>query len=415
MRGILVLMGINLFRINNTGGKKMNRRLRMIAVLAAFVALIVPSFAEDKILMQKKGADGKLTKSLVRGTITKDTVKGMVVKKAELTIPIKRTEIVKFKYDAAPAELNAMEKAIADEDFRTAARYIKGAVGKGRSIDPAQRNMIMQHVYYNLGLIMQNLGKYDQAKKAFGLVISSVPDSAYYYQAKLGEAEVMEESGDLAAAANRFKLLVADFKKVASDNKLSREQAGPYVLLAMLGDLRLQVKKINTLKDADSRKKRLDPIDAELDAAVRKYPLNAKCKEVARFVKGLIWQGQERWDKLVTFLDKVILDSQLKDKTDRLPEYYKQRGDANFSNEEYRAAVLDYMRLWLEFNIVTGQTGAEVQYRIGKCLTMIKDTDWKKRAKKHFAISKSIGAEPFSSMSSKAIKALTPKKKKGKK
>jgi tetratricopeptide (TPR) repeat protein len=352
-------------------------------------------------------------KQTVSGLIIKDDLSGIVLEKSGATVPVARADVSKFLYGNMPKQLNDAKEAIDNESWAEAQDFLRAVGPQLKKIDPKQRSLILQYAYYYRAKVLHNTGDYASAIKAYGSVLSSVKNSKFYFDAKLGEAQVLEDSGKFVEAKNRYSLLQSDFMKKITDLKLSKKSVAKYHLLAKLGEMRMIVWKLNE-DNPKNKKAKLDELDTELGATMRKYPKTEEGAEAANLVKSLIWKGQEKWDKLVTFLDKVIIEGQLADKRKKLMALYKARADANLAKKDYRAAVLDFMRLWLEYN-VDGASAAEVHYRIGECFINIKDEDWMKNAKRHLGISKSKNSGGFSVKAgelSKEISNLGDSKKK---
>lgn len=371
-------------------------------VMVAMLVMSTAASALDAVLISKDGG----SKQTVTGTIIKDDLSGIVLEKEGATVPVARMDVVKFKYGNMPKLLADTKEAIDNESWAEAQDFLRGVGGQLKSIDPKQRNLIMQYAFYYRAVVLHKTGDYDEALKAYGQVISAVKDSKFYFEAKLGEAKVLEDAGKSNEAKNRYSLLLRDFIDKAKDLKLAKEQVGPYHLLAKLGEMRMTVKMLNAQKPAPANKKeKLEELDSELSATMRKYPKTEEGAEAANLVKALIWQGQEKWDKLVTFLDKVILEGQLGDKRGKLIDLYRSRADANMAQKDYRAAVLDYMRLWLEYK-VEGEAAAEVHYKIAECFMNIKGDNWKNNARRHLSISRATNAEPFATMAANLSKEI---------
>lgn len=375
---------------------------RKTAVIFCAAVLLNSSFilAVDAVLVVKGNS-----KQTVTGLIVKDDLSGIVIEKQGATIPIARDEVSKFKYGSMPKALKDAKEAIDNESWAEAQDFLKAIGPALKKIDPKQRNLILQYAYFYRAKVMHNTGDFEQARKSYGAVLSSVKNSKFYFEAKLGEAKVLEDMGKFSDAKDRYSLLQSDFMKKIKDLKLSKKHVAKFHLLAKLGEMRMDVIKLNS-ENPKNKKAKLDELDTELGATLRKYPKCEEGTEAANLIKSLIWKGQEKWDKLVTFLDKVIIDGQLADKRKKLFELYKARADANFSKEDFRAAALDYMRLWLEYN-VEGESAAEVHYRIGQCFTKIKGENWQKNAKRHLNISKSKNAGDFSVKAADLLKQVS--------
>lgn len=379
-----------------------NSILRRMVLLGLVLTLGgLPAPADDDVVIKRVGDET----TEVSGTIIEDSYKQVVVKDGAAKIPIKCDEVVEVIYDQAPREFEKIEDALEDESFAEAKGLLGSAYGRLKRIQGAQQNLLKQYFFHYAALVSHRVGDYERARKAYGGILTAVKDSRFYFVAKLGEAKTYEEEGDYKKALDAYTTGRLDFEKKYNDEKI--RWAKPYEVAAEMGQIRMKVRKAMGEKNKDE----IRSLEKELDTLVRqsaKY-LNDEAKEAAKQTKGLIWRGLEQWEDFVRFLDKEVMEAQLKDRKQKLFRLYEDRADANFALAEFRAAALDYLRLALLYDAqLQGEKAARTHFRLGKCFSemKIKEDDWIKQAKKHFAYCKHFNSERWNDHAKQELKKL---------
>jgi len=367
--------------------------------------------AEDKVIL--RGKDGKT--SQIAGTVVTDALHMVAIKDGQVEIKKPRIEVAAVRYGDAPKEMYAFDDPFEAGDYITAEQLLKQAYAEIRKLRDRERTkLIMQHWLWRMGELSLKQGEVEKARRAFTGILNIQHNSARYFASKIGEARSYEESSNPAEqkqAGEKYSLWVRDFQGVKTKYKLPDAQADPWILVASLGALRMKAQEAAEAKTPD--KALLQRYDKQLDALVGKYggvlrsggDVAEQAARDAKATKALVWRGQENWGELVKFLDKQVMEAQLKDQRDRLFKLYVDRANANFEREDYRASLLDYLRLWLIYE-VQGENAGMAHYRIGQCFLKLGEDDAKKRARSHFIWARKTGAEPFATMAGEALKAV---------
>ena len=380
-------------------------RLTLLASILLTLPLAHPR-AEDTVVFRKAVTDAATVTE--NGRIREDSYKQIILAKGGVEIPIKRELVVSAKFEAMPADMESVPELMDGEQWDDAMKALGKSKALADKVDPLQSKPILQYVFFSLGELQRRKGEGKTAAETYKKLLAFDPTTRFYFDANLGVARALEDSGELAAALDQYKTAYADFKgKIAESGA-----AAPAVALAGFGVLRVQVLTALRLNDPAKAKGVIDASDAKLEEMMNEVkqlgPLaitNDDVRVAAKEVRALIWRGQGKWKELVDFLDKQILESQQKNQKQRLEQLYGQRADAQFELKVWNAAVLDYLRLALVYE-PAGEMGAKANLRAGICFINMKGADWKERAQKHLAQAQKLNVEPWSKQASDEFKKL---------
>jgi hypothetical protein len=378
----------------------------LVPALLVVGGLLAPARADDKVIKRV----GNETQTLT-GTVVRDDLEMVLLVQSGAEIPVRRPNVAKVIYGNAPSELEEGRIAIEQREWVNAFRKLRQAGAKLTKLQKRgmpRANLIWQYVYYYLGRVRQEaddprIKNPSRARVRYEEVISSVENSVWFFDAKLGAAQALAESGspeNVAAAKEDFRLMAKAFENKAREFRIMR-LAEPRILEANAWHLRLQVEE-----NMDNAAKLAD-FNRELEELTTRYSADEKAEAAVRYVQAKIWRGQERWAKLVGYLDDAIQEAQLKNRANELFGLYRERAFANFSNEDYRAALVDYLRLHLEY-APDRELSAEINLRMAQCLIRMeeKEDEWKRMAKQHLADAKRSGVEPFKTDANELLKTL---------
>jgi tetratricopeptide (TPR) repeat protein len=357
--------------------------------------------AEDKVGFK---ASGKV--KTIEGKIKKDELHEVIIVSDGTDIKKKRSEVVGVKYGMVPEQFYQVKGLLEAGDLQNAEEFLMYALGKAKrnkDYKTPKGKLFMQHWLYSRAQLAMRQGNYPMAQKAFSQIVGAVPNSVWYFQARLGEADALVKLKKTDAALERYSLSVRDFKEVASKYKLSKSKVGGYVLQAELGKLSMSVDKLLATKEPDQNL--LSKRYSEFKALGSKYKPNKAAAKAGMLLKAKILAGQKKFKEVLPLLDKQIIEAQLSDRMDQLFDLYLQRADAAFQSEQFRAAQIDYLRLWLEFE-VDGEIGGLTHLRLGKCIRELKDKEWELRTRRHFAWAKSTKAEPYATLAGEELNTM---------
>jgi tetratricopeptide (TPR) repeat protein len=387
----------------------------MLSAAAAIATGVSARAAEDTVYIWKT-EDGKRVATPLEGDyiVVQDDLGGVGMKSGAMQTKRDRQDVARVEYGNAPDGLQKAKAAIEEGDLQVALELLNPRANRAMAQllrDNSDRaKLIQQYYFYYTARLFHERGGGDDLRRALNYyqqVLAKVPDSAVFFQTQLGIARVYEESGNLEKAEETYRLWATQFENRADKYDLGR-WAQPYILLANVGQLRAQVKQFLAGRGGTDAPE-LNEFEMRLARLKRQAGTSPpeRIQTALNKTEALIWRGQGEWERLVGYLDSEILEGQLENRQRELRELYHDRAQANFQLEDWRAAAVDYLRLWLEYDI-QGELAAETHLRLGQCLWRmeIKENEWVKKAKAHFAQAKNIGAEPYSSEAKDQLKAL---------
>ncbi|MHC4887809.1 MAG: tetratricopeptide repeat protein, partial [Planctomycetota bacterium] len=187
----------------------MNREWSRRGVAWLTVALVmmgsaVLQAAEDKVGFR---AGGKI--KTIEGKVKKDELHEVVISSGGTDIKKKRSEVVGVKYGLAPVQFYQVKGLLEAGDLESAEKFLGYSLSKAkRSKDfkTPKGKLFMQHWLLYRGKLSMRQGKFETAYKAFAGIVRAVPNSANYFQARLGEATALMKAGKVDLAMEKYGL-----------------------------------------------------------------------------------------------------------------------------------------------------------------------------------------------------------------
>ncbi len=390
----------------------MKRRWIVLAgVLAGLIATESVHAAADQIIWSKGGEH----RDTLRGQIIQDDYTGVTVSAGPGVKTKKpRNQIVQVIY--AKADNRSFDKALESYragDYEGALRLLEGAWQGIPRMPAGQRPLFSQYIRFYRGMCRYRMGmdadsererkqELKQAREEFTKLIATVPDTAFYFEAKLTDAKCLEAFSP-SQAADRYGFLLKDFSEKIQ--KAGIPWAEKYKFPAIMGGIRLK------MEDLVSRRGNDDKVEALLGelrrllegGLYRKYG-DTSTDAAATKIEALALTYLSKYKELIGILDAQIRSSQMNDDASSLGSLYLRRGGCYYrlAKEEEAAAkqkelqeraLMDNLRADLVFALPRAEK-AQANLRVAELFAQLRSKGWKTRAKKHLKEAKANGAEP---------------------
>jgi len=385
----------------------------------AWLALAWPGRAADT-LQYKRG--DKIED--VKGVILTDDFTGVSIQSAEGPKFWKaRQDVVKVVYgDADNRSFDEAVEKYEGGEYPAAQRVLKGVwetIGKMRE---SHRAMFSQYVRYYRAMCSYQMGlraqkdedrrkAYKEAMEEISVLVAKIPDTAFYFEVMLMDAQC-REAFSLSQAKERYAYLENDFKKKIEESKQNVQWAKKYLFLAAMGNHRITMQELIQNKASKDQVAKLleDLRKLEKSEIYDQYADGATRTEMTRII-AMALLYLEKYEDLVGILDSVVRAAQKDDDADSLGTLYLQRANAYYAlgaQEKDEAkkkalqerALLDYLRADLVFPLDKAEQG-KANLRIADLFIDLRYENWKLRARKHLKVAKDCGAAELSKIEAK--------------
>jgi len=319
-----------------------------------------------------------------------------------------RDKVVRVAYGAFDQE--AFQRAlghIGDSEFDAAKKILDNLEGRlSQSIPEESKRMLpLQHIMYQQAICLKGMAereaKADRRKEIFKQaqdicqkLLAAKPDTVYFYDVKLLQAQCIELAGDRATARGWYENLWNEFRKKIEGNEFNER----YVFLARLAYLRLEMEAaVAKAGQEDKARRLLSEIEQiKQSQGWQKYSGPAEEAEAVRVVARALLYLKE-YEKLISALNTVIRQAVREDDRELLASLYEQRAAANYAlwkekgeDKEYgKRALTDYLRVDLMYEL-SPASSALANCRIAEILYKLRMPNWKSHALEHLAKAKSL-------------------------